>query len=122
MSKLHRFAVCALAVLAAALPVAAQNIDAKEYRLDNGMQVLMVERHEAPTIMASIFARVGSSNETTGITGISHLFEHMMFKGTDTIGTKDIKRDREIMARLDALRAELRGEERIMLYVDFYHA
>jgi predicted Zn-dependent peptidase len=114
MRKLHRLAVCALAVAAAALPAAAQNIDAKEYRLDNGMQVLMVERHEAPTIMASIFARVGSSNETTGITGISHLFEHMMFKGTETIGTKDIVRDREIMARLDELRAEIREEERIM--------
>jgi predicted Zn-dependent peptidase len=114
MSKLHRFAACALAISAAALPVAAQNIDAKEYRLDNGMQVLMVERHEAPTIMASIFAHVGSSNETTGITGISHLFEHMMFKGTETIGTKDIERDREIMARLDELRAQLREEEKIM--------
>jgi predicted Zn-dependent peptidase len=100
--------------LAAAAPAVAQNIDAKEYWLDNGMQVLMVERHEAPTIMASIFARVGSANETTGITGISHLFEHMMFKGTETIGTKDIERDREIMARLDALRAQMREEERIM--------
>jgi predicted Zn-dependent peptidase len=100
--------------LAAAVPAVAQNIDAKEYRLDNGMQVLMVERHEAPTIMASIFARVGSANETTGITGISHLFEHMMFKGTETIGTKDIKRDREIMARLDSLREQMREEERIM--------
>jgi predicted Zn-dependent peptidase len=101
-------------VLAAAIPAAAQNIDAKEYRLDNGMQVLMVERHEAPTIMASIFARVGSSNEVTGITGISHLFEHMMFKGTKTIGTKDIQRDREIMAQLDSLKALMRAEERIM--------
>jgi predicted Zn-dependent peptidase len=114
MRRLHRFAICALAVLAAALPAAAQNIDAKEYMLDNGMQVLMVERHEAPTIMASIFARVGSSNEITGITGISHLFEHMMFKGTETIGTKDIERDREIMARLDELRAQMREEESIM--------
>jgi predicted Zn-dependent peptidase len=114
MKRLHRFAVCALAVLATVLPAAAQNIDTKEYRLDNGMQVLMVERHEAPTIMSSIFARVGSSNETTGITGISHLFEHMMFKGTETIGTKDIERDREIMARLDELRAQMREEERIM--------
>jgi predicted Zn-dependent peptidase len=95
-------------------PAAAQNIDAKEYRLDNGMQVLMVERHEAPTIMASIFARVGSANETAGITGISHLFEHMMFKGTETIGTKDIERDRQIMARLDEIRAQMREEERIM--------
>ncbi|MFH1699726.1 MAG: pitrilysin family protein [Candidatus Zixiibacteriota bacterium] len=103
-----------LIVFATAVPTAAQNIDAKEYRLDNGMQVLMVERHEAPTIMASIFARVGSANEVSGITGISHLFEHMMFKGTEIIGTKDIKRDREIMAQLDSLRELLQVEESIM--------
>ncbi len=101
-------------LLSAALPAAAQNIDAKEYWLDNGMQVLMVERHEVPTIMAAIFCRVGSANETTGITGISHLFEHMMFKGTKTIGTKDITRDLEVMAKLDSLRALMRDEERIM--------
>ncbi len=116
MNKNSRLAVfvCAVAVLVAAVPAAAQNIDATEYWLDNGMQVLMVERHESPTIMASIIARVGSSNETTGITGISHLFEHMMFKGTETIGTKDIKRDREIMAQLDSLRGLMRDEERVM--------
>ncbi|HXI01547.1 MAG TPA: pitrilysin family protein [Candidatus Saccharimonadales bacterium] len=116
MTRAQRFAACACAVAAMALaaPAVAQTIDAKEYHLDNGMQILMVERHEAPTIMASIFAHVGSANETTGITGISHLFEHMMFKGTDTIGTKDIKRDKEIMAELDSLRAQMREEERIM--------
>lgn len=106
--------VGAVVILAATIPVSAQNINAKEYRLDNGMQVLMVEQHESPTILASIFARVGSANETNGITGISHLFEHMMFKGTKTIGTKDIKHDLEIMAQLDSLRALMRGEERIM--------
>ncbi len=106
--------VCVVVVLATAFSATAQNIDVKEYRLDNGMQVLMVERHEAPTIMASIIARVGSANETTGITGISHLFEHMMFKGTEKIGTKDITRDREIMARLDSLRELMRVEERVM--------
>jgi predicted Zn-dependent peptidase len=112
--QLWKVLACALVVLAASVPAAAQNIDAKEYWLDNGMQVLMVERHEAPTIMASIFARVGSANETTGITGISHLFEHMMFKGTETIGTRDIVRDREIMAQLDSLRVLMRAEEDIM--------
>lgn len=105
---------CTVTAMALAAPADAQNIDAKEYSLDNGMQVLMVERHEAPTIMAAIFARVGSANETTGITGISHLFEHMMFKGTETIGTKDIVRDREIMAQLDSVRALMRAEERTM--------
>ena len=111
-----RYAALALTAIVAALvaPAAAQNIDAVEYRLDNGMQVLMVERHETPTIMASIIARVGSANEVTGITGISHLFEHMMFKGTETIGTKDIVRDRAIMAQLDSLRELMRAEERIM--------
>lgn len=112
--RIHALIACTVMVLAIAAPADAQNIDAKEYRLDNGMQVLMVERHEAPTIMAAIIARVGSSNESTGITGISHLFEHMMFKGTETIGTKDIERDREIMAQLDSLKALLRAEERIM--------
>lgn len=105
---------CAMVILAAAYPATAQQIDAKEYTLDNGMQVLMVERHEAPTIMCAIFARVGSANEITGITGISHLFEHMMFKGTEVIGTKDIKRDRVIMAQLDSLKALMRKEEAIM--------
>ncbi len=105
---------CVVVLFAAAYPATAQQIDAHEYILDNGMQVLMVERHEAPTIMCSIFARVGSANESTGITGISHLFEHMMFKGTETIGTKDIKRDREIMAELDSLKALMRKEEAVM--------
>ena len=59
------------AALAIAVPAIAQNIDAKEYWLDNGMQVLLIERHETPTFMGAIAARVGSSNETTGITGIS---------------------------------------------------
>lgn len=116
MTKRLVFAVLisAVLVLLGALPATAQNIDAREYWLDNGMQVLMVERHESPTIMASIMAKVGSGNETTGITGISHLFEHMMFKGTETIGTKDIVRDREIMAQLDSLRELMRSEERVM--------
>lgn len=113
--RTRRVAVlCAIFTFAATTTVSAQNIEVKEYWLGNGMQVLMVERHEIPTVMCAIFAKVGSSNEITGITGISHLFEHMMFKGTETIGTRDIKRDREIMAKLDALREEMRAEEEIM--------
>lgn len=115
MRRRSIYAVMALmAMLAGAVPAIAQNIDAKEYWLDNGMQVLMVERHETPTIMTAIVARVGSANEVTGITGISHLFEHMMFKGTRTIGTKDIERDLEVMAKLDSLRALMREEQNIM--------
>lgn len=105
----------ALAAAALTVPVTgAQEIEAREAWLANGMQILIVERHETPTFMGAIVARVGSANEAPGITGISHLFEHMMFKGSKTIGTKDITRDLEIMGQLDSLRALMRGEERIM--------
>ena len=61
-----------------------------ERTLPNGMRLLMVERHEQPTIAFGWLAHVGSANERPGITGIAHLFEHMMFKGTRTIGTQDV--------------------------------
>jgi predicted Zn-dependent peptidase len=107
-------ALAVLAVAAATAPAAAKDIEAREYYLSNGMQVLMVERHDAPVVMGSIVARVGSANETVGITGISHLFEHMMFKGTETIGTTDMERDRTVMAQLDSIRTLMRDEERTM--------
>ena len=59
-------------------------------------------------------ARVGSANEITGITGISHLFEHMMFKGSRTIGTSDYEEESEIMAELDELRLEMEAEYEVM--------
>ncbi len=59
-------------------------------------------------------AHVGSANERPGITGIAHLFEHMMFKGTPTIGTKDFKKDLEIIAEQERVRELMRGEEKKM--------
>ncbi len=95
-------------------PAFAQKVDIVERTLDNGMQVLMVEKHDAPTIIGAVFFRVGAANEVTGITGISHLFEHMMFKGSRVIGTSDYERDCEIMARLDEIKGEMSKEERVM--------
>src|SRR6266496_3853151 len=89
----------------------AQQVSVQEYALQNGMKLLMVPRKGDPNIAAGWVARVGSVNERPGITGISHLFEHMMFKGTHAIGTTDINKDLEIMARMDAVKAELRKEE-----------
>ena len=59
-----------------------------EYMLDNGLKVLIVEDHKAPTATFQIWYRVGSRNEKTGKTGLSHLLEHMMFKGTKNHGPK----------------------------------
>jgi len=56
-------------------------------------------------------AHVGSSNERPGITGVAHLFEHMMFKGTRTLGTKDYERDQAIIQRQEEVREQIRAEE-----------
>ena len=65
--------------------------DVHEYRLDNGMLVLLKENHNAPVITLNVVYRVGSKYEEPGITGISHLLEHMMFKTSDNmpLGTFD---------------------------------
>jgi predicted Zn-dependent peptidase len=81
-----------------------------EFTLPNGMRWLLFERHDSPTVSAGWVAHVGSVNEREGITGISHLFEHMMFKGTRTIGTKDIEADLRLLAEQEKVREEMRGE------------
>ena len=97
-----------------ALPVVAQKVPVVEKHLSNGMRLLLVERHDEPTVAGGWVAHVGSSNERPGITGIAHLFEHMMFKGTQTIGTKDFARDLEIISAQEKIRDQMREEERKM--------
>jgi len=89
----------------------AQQVPVEEHTLSNGMKLLMVERHHSPAVAGGWVARVGSVNERPGITGIAHLFEHMMFKGTPTIGTSDAKRDAEIIEQQEQVRDVMRREE-----------
>jgi predicted Zn-dependent peptidase len=102
------------AFLTPAAPAAAQDLPVIERILPNGMKVLMVERHDTPTISCGWLARVGSANERPGITGLAHLFEHMMFKGSKTIGTKDAKRDLELNALQDKVQAGIRQEMSVL--------
>jgi len=53
-----------------------------KFELTNGMQVLVKEDHRAPVVVQQVWYRVGSTYEHGGITGLSHMLEHMMFKGT----------------------------------------
>ena len=93
-------AVCLQTPLASA-----QQVEVEEFVLPNGMKFLLLPRHEQPnTITAGWVAKVGSVNERPGITGISHFFEHMMCKGTDTIGTRDPERDAKIRERQNQVR------------------
>jgi predicted Zn-dependent peptidase len=100
-------------LLLLALPAAAAEkpqINVQELTLGNGMRFLLFEHHESPTVAAGWLARVGSVNERPGITGISHFFEHMMFKGTHVIGTKDIAADLEIIDEQERVREQMRAE------------
>ena len=99
-------AVLSLAACAAAAH--AQKVEVEEFTLPNGMQFLLVPRSDQPNVVsAGWIARVGSVNERPGITGISHFFEHMMFKGTDTIGTRAPAKDATYRAEQKAIRDEI---------------
>jgi len=99
-----------------ALPLAAQDpgakidlkLPVKEIILENGMKVLIVERRDVPRAFCALYWKVGSVNERPGITGLSHFFEHMMFKGTKTIGTTDAARDAELNATIEATMTKVR--------------
>ena len=67
------------------------------YTLKNGLKILMMERHLSPTISFYIRHRVGAIDEDDGRTGTAHLLEHMMFKGTKTIGTKNYNKEDKII-------------------------
>ncbi|MFH1014804.1 MAG: insulinase family protein, partial [Nitrospirota bacterium] len=62
--------------------------EVNEYKLDNGLKVLVIEDHKAPLATFQIWYRVGSRDEPAGKSGISHLLEHMMFKGTPKYSSK----------------------------------
>jgi predicted Zn-dependent peptidase len=84
-----------------------------EKTLPNGLKVLMVKRPEAPLIRCILAYRVGSVNERPGITGISHFHEHMMFKGTRSMGIKPgtLAQDDEYNRQIDALMEQVADEE-----------
>ena len=67
-------------------PIASAEQRVHEYLLDKGMKLLVKQDHRAPIVVTQIWYKVGASYEYNGITGISHVVEHMMFKGTGKLG------------------------------------
>jgi zinc protease len=76
------------------VPLAEAGLSEKVFEkvLPNGLKVLLLENSRAPVISFQVWYRVGSRNEEFGKTGLSHLLEHMMFKGTEKVGPKDFSR------------------------------
>ncbi|MCB2229192.1 insulinase family protein [bacterium] len=81
-----------------------------EHTLNNGLKVLIVPRHEAPVASFVTWSNVGSVDDPKGYTGLAHMFEHMAFKGTTTLGTKDIDAELKAIALEDSLFMKLRAE------------
>jgi predicted Zn-dependent peptidase len=85
-----------------------------EHRLANGLTVLMVERHETPVVSINITFAVGGVNEQVGQTGLAHLYEHMAFKGTRTVGTKNYEKEKPILDELSRVGTELERRQRML--------
>ena len=83
----------------------------KQHTLKNGMKFIVLERHDAPVASFHVYADVGSANENYGITGISHLLEHMAFKGSKVVGTNDYKTELAIFDKMDKLNAKIKNEK-----------
>ena len=73
-----------------------------EFTLDNGLHFIIVERNVAPTAHFLTLVDVGSANEPVGNTGIAHIFEHMVFKGSHTIGTTNYDEEIQLINQMDA--------------------
>jgi zinc protease len=67
-------------------------IKMEQFRLDNGLTLLVLPDQRLPVVSVQIHYKVGSRHELPGITGISHLFEHLMFRGTKTLGPEEFSR------------------------------
>ena len=86
-------------------------LDVKEFRLKNGMLFLVVERHATPQLACHLSIRAGSALEESGRTGIAHMLEHMMFKGTKNFGTMDPQKDQALQDQIEAAYQVVISEE-----------
>lgn len=89
------------------------SLPVREVTLENGLRVLILPRPSSPTVGFVVTYPVGGVHETPGATGTAHLLEHLLFKGSSSIGTTDAEAEREIFAAMDALQdtlTRLRGE------------
>ena len=84
--------------------------EVQEIVLDNGLTILLLERHEVPVFSFWTYVNVGGVDESTGQTGLAHMFEHMAFKGSTELGSTDYKKERKLLDKMDDVYVELRAE------------
>ncbi|BAY44648.1 peptidase M16 domain-containing protein [Scytonema sp. HK-05] len=78
-----------------------------EFRLDNGLKFIVLERHQAPVVSFLTYANVGGVDEPNGKTGVAHFLEHLAFKGTTKIGTSNYQAEKPLLDALDQLAKQI---------------
>lgn len=81
-----------------------------EHTYENGLKLLMIERHTSPTVAPYILFKAGAVDESDDARGIAHMLEHMLFKGTKTIGTTDYEKEKEVLSEIDTIGDALDNE------------
>jgi predicted Zn-dependent peptidase len=101
--------------IALAASLSAQNLHdfekrITEFTLANGLHFIVLERHEAPVVSFHTYVNAGSVDDPKGRTGLAHMFEHMAFKGTDTIGATDPAAEKKALAEIERIYDEVDAE------------
>ncbi|MEM9925413.1 MAG: pitrilysin family protein [Cyanobacteria bacterium P01_D01_bin.50] len=78
-----------------------------EFKLDNGMKFIVLQRTQAPVVSFLTYADVGGVDEPDGKTGVAHFLEHLAFKGTDRIGTSNYAKEKKLLNKLDQLAVQI---------------
>ena len=99
-----------------ALPAYPQNLkdfekSVTEFTLPNGLHFIVVERHEAPVVSFYTYANVGAADDPRGSTGLAHMFEHMAFKGTERIGSKNWPLEKKALDAVDQAFSDFAAEK-----------
>jgi predicted Zn-dependent peptidase len=113
--KLAALIPLALAACFSARDLPAQNLDefakhVTEFTLANGMHFIVLERHEAPVVSFHTYVNAGSVDDPKGQTGLAHMFEHMAFKGTETIGSANWPAEKAALANIERVYDQLDAE------------
>jgi predicted Zn-dependent peptidase len=105
----RRFSAICLCVSVAIASAAARSQDLKSFEqrittkvLPNGLTIIICERHEAPVFSYTTFVDAGDVNDPSGDSGLAHMFEHLAFKGTSQIGTKDYAAEKVALDKVEA--------------------
>ena len=91
-------------------PTGKDPVRVHHYELANGLQVFLTENHDEPRFYAEIIVRAGGKHDPAESTGIAHYLEHMLFKGTDRMGTLDYEAEKAHLDKIDALYEQHAGE------------